>query len=70
MNSKLYILVKQELPYENITSDDPAVDALVQEHLDRCQFTMTQQEALCDGEDSSCENETISQGYYNYYHLL
>lgn len=31
---------------------------------------MTQQEALCDGEDSSCENETISQGYYNYYHLL
>lgn len=31
---------------------------------------MTQQEALCDGEDSSCENETISQGHYNYYHLL
>ncbi|XP_026491257.2 spondin-1-like isoform X2 [Vanessa tameamea] len=50
-----------ELPFENITSDDPKVDPLVQEHLDRCQFTMTQQEALCDGEDSTCENETISE---------
>ncbi|CAG4940448.1 unnamed protein product [Colias eurytheme] len=42
-------------PAENITSDNPNVDLLVQEHLDRCQFTLTQQEALCDGDDSSCD---------------
>ncbi|XP_045459858.1 spondin-1-like [Melitaea cinxia] len=60
-NMRFAELQNIELPYENITSDDPTVDALVQEHLDRCQFTMTQQEALCDGDDSSCENETISQ---------
>ncbi|XP_045763789.1 spondin-1-like isoform X3 [Maniola jurtina] len=50
-----------ELPFENVTSDDPKIESLVQEHLDRCQFTLTQQEALCDGEDSNCENETVSE---------
>lgn len=48
-----------------MTSDDPKLEALVQEHLERCQFTLTQQEALCDGDDSDCENETISEGESN-----
>ncbi|CAH0717275.1 unnamed protein product, partial [Brenthis ino] len=59
-NMRFAELQNLELPYENVTSEDPRVESLVQEHLDRCQYTMTQQEALCDGEDNSCENETVS----------
>ncbi|CAH4033530.1 unnamed protein product [Pieris brassicae] len=43
------------VPSENVTSENPNVDLLVQEHLDRCQDILTQQEALCDGEDPSCD---------------
>ncbi|XP_073963335.1 spondin-1-like [Choristoneura fumiferana] len=46
---------------ENITSEDPEVDTLVQEQMDRCQFTMAQQEALCDGEDTSCLDTLITK---------
>lgn len=44
---------------ENITSDDPEVESLVEKHLERCQFTLTQQEALCDSHDSTCQNVTL-----------
>ncbi|XP_045763791.1 spondin-1-like isoform X5 [Maniola jurtina] len=60
-NQRFAELQNIELPFENVTSDDPKIESLVQEHLDRCQFTLTQQEALCDGEDSNCENETVSE---------
>lgn len=50
-----------------MTHDDPAVESAVQEHMDRCQFTLTQQEALCDGEDISCINTTVSNGKGSYY---
>ncbi|CAB3225007.1 unnamed protein product [Arctia plantaginis] len=49
-----------EYPIENMTHDDTAVESAVQEHMERCQFTLTQQEALCDGEDISCINTTVS----------
>ncbi|XP_061378993.1 spondin-1-like [Danaus plexippus] len=55
-NQRFAELQNLELPHENITSEDPSLDAAVQEHLDRCQFTMTQQEALCDGGDGGCSD--------------
>ncbi|KAJ8726909.1 hypothetical protein PYW08_015306 [Mythimna loreyi] len=45
-------------PEENTTAEDPAIESEVQEYIDRCQFTLTQQEALCDGDDISCLNNT------------
>ncbi|KAJ8724934.1 hypothetical protein PYW07_015892 [Mythimna separata] len=45
-------------PEENTTAEDPAIESQVQEYIDRCQFTLTQQEALCDGDDVSCLNNT------------
>lgn len=47
---------------ENITADDPDVEMRVQEHLERCQFALTQQESLCDGEDNSCLQTNSSEG--------
>ncbi|CAG9563579.1 unnamed protein product [Danaus chrysippus] len=58
-NQRFAELQNLELPYENITSSDPSLDAAVQEHLDKCQFTMTQQEALCDGQNGDCSNNTL-----------
>ncbi|OWR53357.1 f-spondin [Danaus plexippus plexippus] len=55
-NQRFAELQNLELPHENITSEDTSLDAAVQEHLDRCQFTMTQQEALCDGGDGGCSD--------------
>ncbi|XP_069355294.1 spondin-1-like isoform X3 [Maniola hyperantus] len=60
-NQRFAELQNIELSFENVTSDDPKIESLVQEHLHRCQFTLTQQEALCDGEDPDCENETVSE---------
>uniref|UniRef100_A0A2A4JGL1 Spondin-1 n=1 Tax=Heliothis virescens TaxID=7102 RepID=A0A2A4JGL1_HELVI len=50
----------QALPYtqENTTAEDPEIENEVQEYIERCQFTLTQQEALCDGDDISCFNNT------------
>lgn len=48
-----------EYPIDNMTAEDPAVETAVQEHMERCQFTLTQQESLCDGEDISCLNKTV-----------
>lgn len=45
------------------------METLVQEHLERCQHTLSQQEALCDGDDSSCENETVSAGYFIHFSM-
>ncbi|XP_053599585.1 spondin-1-like isoform X2 [Plodia interpunctella] len=39
---------------ENMSIADPEVHRLAQEHISRCQHTLNQQEALCDGEDGSC----------------
>ncbi|XP_072941513.1 spondin-1-like [Epargyreus clarus] len=50
-NQRFAELQNIELPPENTTNEDPHIETLVQEHLDRCQFTLTQQEALCDGEE-------------------
>ncbi|XP_041972855.1 spondin-1-like [Aricia agestis] len=44
----------------NATHDEPEVEALVEQHLELCQFTLTQQEALCDGDDPDCANDTVS----------
>ncbi|XP_022829704.1 spondin-1-like isoform X2 [Spodoptera litura] len=52
----------QSLPYtphDNTTGEDPEIENKVQEFIDRCQFTLTQQEALCDGDDISCLNNTV-----------
>ncbi|XP_013174900.1 PREDICTED: spondin-1-like [Papilio xuthus] len=38
----------------NMTAEDPEVERLVQERLEQCQLTLTQQEALCDG-DGDCQ---------------
>ncbi|XP_052751593.1 spondin-1-like isoform X2 [Galleria mellonella] len=49
-----------DIPAENVTVEDPEVEKLVQEHLERCQYTLTQQEALCDGDDISCSPPAVS----------
>ncbi|VVD03425.1 unnamed protein product [Leptidea sinapis] len=54
-DSRVQHLLWQELSAENITSDNPNVELLAAEHIERCQFTLTRQEALCDGDDESCE---------------
>lgn len=59
-NKRFAELQSISIPNENLTSSDPEVDALVQDHLERCQFTLTQQEALCDGPEGICPNETVS----------
>ncbi|XP_075972782.1 spondin-1-like isoform X2 [Anticarsia gemmatalis] len=47
------------LPPDNMTADDPAIEKAYQEHINKCQFTLTQQEALCDGDHPSCANVTV-----------
>jgi hypothetical protein len=37
-----------------VTAADFEVEQLVQDQMDKCQFTLSQQEALCDSENSSC----------------
>lgn len=63
------MFIFQELPTENTTAEDPAVENKVQDFIDRCQFTLTAQEALCDGDDISCLNNTTPLGilycYFN-----
>ncbi|XP_049865204.1 spondin-1-like [Pectinophora gossypiella] len=49
-----------DVTVENITSEDPDLERQVAEHLERCQFTLSQQEALCDGDDY-CFNDTQAQ---------
>ncbi|CAH2063434.1 unnamed protein product, partial [Iphiclides podalirius] len=56
-NQRFAELQELEIPAVNITYEDPELEGLVQEHLERCQFTLTQQEALCDG-DESCQDIT------------
>ncbi|KAM3968302.1 spondin-1 [Aphomia sociella] len=48
-----------DIPSQNVTADDPELERLVQEHIERCQYTLTQQEALCDGDDDSCSNNSV-----------
>ncbi|XP_004928080.2 spondin-1 [Bombyx mori] len=55
-NQRFAELQNLEVATENVTSEDPEIENLVEEHLERCQFTLTQQEAFCDGEDRSCIN--------------
>ncbi|KAG6439810.1 hypothetical protein O3G_MSEX001101, partial [Manduca sexta] len=55
-------LQKIETPAENITADDPEIESLVQEHLEKCQFTLTLQEALCDGDEEDCMNSSTYTG--------
>ncbi|XP_026746917.1 spondin-1-like isoform X2 [Trichoplusia ni] len=43
---------------DNFTAVNPVVEKQVHDYLERCQFTLTQQEALCDGDDVSCLNNT------------
>ncbi|XP_026326573.1 spondin-1-like [Hyposmocoma kahamanoa] len=52
-----------DMSVENITSDDPEVESQVEKHLERCQFTLTQQEALCDALDNTCQNTTLPPEY-------
>ncbi|XP_061706106.1 spondin-1-like [Cydia pomonella] len=53
-NQRFAELQHLDIPTENTTLDDPELEKEVQEQMDRCQFTMSQQEALCDGEDTGC----------------
>ncbi|XP_060800707.1 spondin-1 [Amyelois transitella] len=39
---------------DNETVKNPEVTRLAQEHITRCQYTLNQQEALCDSENGSC----------------
>ncbi|CAK1578224.1 unnamed protein product [Parnassius mnemosyne] len=50
-NQRFAQLQHLELPELNATEEDPEIESMVQEHLERCQFTLTQQEALCDADD-------------------
>ncbi|KAJ0179252.1 hypothetical protein K1T71_004964 [Dendrolimus kikuchii] len=60
-NKRFAELQAIEFPNENLTTVDPEVETLVQEHLERCEFTLTQQEALCDGQEGTCLNDTVSK---------
>ncbi|XP_068627993.1 spondin-1-like [Battus philenor] len=51
-NQRFAELQDLEVTVANITNEDPEVESKVQDHLERCQFTLTQQEALCDGDDN------------------
>ncbi|CAG9791884.1 unnamed protein product [Diatraea saccharalis] len=53
-NKRFAELQKLDFPSENFTSADPEIEELVQDQLNKCQFTLSQQEALCDGDDVSC----------------
>ncbi|XP_037297171.1 LOW QUALITY PROTEIN: spondin-1 [Manduca sexta] len=57
-NRRFAHLQKIETAAENITADDPEIESLVQEHLEKCQFTLTLQEALCDGDEEDCMNSS------------
>ncbi|CAD0198913.1 unnamed protein product [Chrysodeixis includens] len=57
-NRRFAQLQNIEYPPDNLTAVDPVVEKQVQDYMERCQFTLTQQEALCDGDDVSCFNNT------------
>ncbi|KAL0839460.1 hypothetical protein ABMA28_016170 [Loxostege sticticalis] len=60
-NRRFAELQQIELPPENNTGVDPDIESQVQDQLEKCQFTLSQQEALCDGEDTSCLDANTTQ---------
>ncbi|XP_028177243.1 spondin-1-like isoform X2 [Ostrinia furnacalis] len=64
-NRRFAELQQIQIPPENNTGVDPEVERQVQDQMEKCQFTLSQQEALCDGEDTSCfANATEGTSYF------
>lgn len=61
-NPRLLCLQPQDTSSVNMTSADVDLEAKVQDQLDKCQFTLTQQEALCDGASRDCQTADVSGG--------
>ncbi|RVE48406.1 hypothetical protein evm_006967, partial [Chilo suppressalis] len=64
-NKRFAELQKLDFPSENLTTskegNDPEIEKLVQEQIDKCQFTLSLQEALCDGDDNLCVDTEKTQ---------